>query len=69
MLVLDFNIVIFCIYKQTFLFMSLLPMFRSSHQLKKNNVEFNCMFRYVVLVDFNVIFYILTLVFDENFKS
>lgn len=35
MLVLDFDIVIFCIYKQTFLIMSLLPMFRSSHQLKK----------------------------------
>lgn len=27
------------------------------------------MFWYVVLVDFNVIFYILTLVFGENFKS
>lgn len=35
---------------------------------KKNNVEFNCMFLYVVQVDFNIIFYFLTLVFDETFK-
>lgn len=35
---------------------------------KKNNVEFNCMFLYVVQVDFNIIFYFLTLVFDGTFK-